>query len=201
MISIKNLTVRRGKRVIVSAFNAEISAGSITAITGPNGCGKSTLLAALAGDLAYEVGSVTFSGREVETLSLIEQAALRSVVMQTRNYWLAFTAREVIAMGQDAPALSRIDQVMKDLEITPFADQAATTLSGGQGQRVDIARALVRDSAIYLLDEPLSAQDSTSKARTIEVLKKMRDNGKTIVVIAHIEESGLAWCDQVIDFL
>ena len=53
MISIKNLTVRRGKRVIVSAFNAEISAGSITAITGPNGCGKSTLLAALAGDLAY----------------------------------------------------------------------------------------------------------------------------------------------------
>ena len=201
MISIKNLTVRRGKRVIVSAFNAEISAGSITAITGPNGCGKSTLLAALAGDLAYEVGSVTFSGREVETLSLIEQAALRSVVMQTRNYWLAFTAREVIAMGQDATALSRIDQVMKDLEITPFADQAATTLSGGQAQRVDIARALVRDSAIYLLDEPLSAQDSTSKARTIEVLKKMRDNGKTIVVIAHIEESGLAWCDQVIDFL
>ena len=201
MISIKNLTVRRGKRVIVSAFNAEISAGSITAITGPNGCGKSTLLAALAGDLAYEVGSVTFSGREVETLSLIEQAALRSVVMQTRNYWLAFTAREVIAMGQDAPALSRIVQVMKDLEITPFADQAATTLSGGQAQRVDIARALVRDSAIYLLDEPLSAQDSTSKARTIEVLKKMRDNGKTIVVIAHIEESGLAWCDQVIDFL
>lgn len=201
MISIKNLTVRRGKRTIVSAFNAEISAGSITAITGPNGCGKSTLLAALAGDLAYEVGSVTFSGREVERLSLTEQAALRSVVMQSRNYWLAFTAREVIAMGQDAPALSRIDQVMKDLEITPFADQAATTLSGGQAQRIEIARALVRDSAIYLLDEPLSAQDSTSKARIIEVLKKMRDNGKTIVVIAHIEGGGLTWCDQVIDFL
>ncbi len=201
MISIKNLTVRRGKRVIVSGFNAEIPAGAITAITGPNGCGKSTLLAALAGDLAYEVGSVTISGRELETLSLIEQAALRSVVMQTRNYWLAFTAREVIAMGQDAPALSRIDQVMKDLEITPFADQVATTLSGGQAQRVDIARALVRDSAIYLLDEPLSAQDSTSKARIIEVFKKMQDNGKTIVVIAHIEGSGLTWCDQVIDFL
>lgn len=201
MISIKNLTVRRGRRVIVSGFNAEISAGSITAITGPNGCGKSTLLAALAGDIAYEVGSVTISAREVATLSLIEQAALRSVVMQTRNYWLAFTAREVIAMGQDAPVLSRIDQVMKDLEITPFADQVATTLSGGQAQRVDIARALVRDSAIYLLDEPLSAQDSTSKARIIEVLKKMRDNGKTIVVIAHIEGSGLTWCDQVIDFL
>ena len=201
MISIKNLTVRRGKRVIVSGFNAEIPSGAITAITGPNGCGKSTLLAALAGDLAYEVGSVTISGRELETLSLIEQAALRSVVMQTRNYWLAFTAREVIAMGQDAAALSRIDQVMIDLEISPFADQVATTLSGGQAQRVDIARALVRDSAIYLLDEPLSAQDSTSKARIIEVLKKMRDNGKTIVVIAHIEGSGLTWCDQVIDFL
>jgi ABC-type cobalamin/Fe3+-siderophores transport system ATPase subunit len=201
MISIKNLTVRRGKRVIVSGFNAEIPSGAITAITGPNGCGKSTLLAALAGDLAYEVGSVTISGRELETLSLTEQAALRSVVMQNRNYWLSFTAREVIAMGQDAAALSRIEQVMKDLEITSCADQVATTLSGGQAQRVDIARALVRDSAIYLLDEPLSAQDSTSKVRIIEVLKTMRDNGKTIVVIAHIEGSGLTWCDQVIDFL
>jgi len=201
MISIKNLTVRRGKKVIVSAFSAEIPSGAITAITGPNGCGKSTLLAALSGDLAFEVGSVTISGRELETLSLTEQAALRSVVMQNRNYWLSFTAREVIAMGQDAAALSRIEQVMKDLEITSFADQVATTLSGGQAQRVDIARALVRDSAIYLLDEPLSAQDSTSKVRIIEVLKTMRDNGKTIVVIAHIEGSGLTWCDQVIDFL
>jgi iron complex transport system ATP-binding protein len=134
-------------------------------------------------------------------LSLTEQAQLRSVVMQNRNYWLSFTAREVIAMGQDAAALSRIDQVMKELEITPFADQMITTLSGGQAQRVDIARALVRDSAIYLLDEPLSAQDSSSKARIIELLQRMRSAGKTIVVIAHIEGSGLTWCDQVIDFL
>ena len=201
MISIKNLTVRRGKKLVVANFSAEISAGAITAITGPNGCGKSTLLGALAGDLAYEVGSVLINGREVKMLSLTEQAQLRSVVMQNRNYWLSFTAREVIAMGQDAAALSRIDQVMKELEITPFADQMITTLSGGQAQRVDIARALVRDSAIYLLDEPLSAQDSTSKARIIELLQRMRSAGKTIVVIAHIEGSGLTWCDQVIDFL
>jgi iron complex transport system ATP-binding protein len=201
MISIKNLTVRRGKKLVVANFSAEISAGAITAITGPNGCGKSTLLGALAGDLAYEVGSVLINGREVKMLSLTEQAQLRSVVMQNRNYWLSFTAREVIAMGQDAAALSRIDQVMKELEITPFADQMITTLSGGQAQRVDIARALVRDSAIYLLDEPLSAQDSSSKARIIELLQRMRSAGKTIVVIAHIEGSGLTWCDQVIDFL
>lgn len=201
MISIKNLTVRRGKKIIVSSFNAEIAAGAITAITGPNGCGKSTLLGALAGDLVYESGSASLNGREIKTLSLTEQAGVRSVVMQNRNYWLSFTAREVIAMGQDVAALSRIDQVMKELEITPFASQAITTLSGGQAQRVDIARALVRDTEIYLLDEPLSAQDSRSKARIIEVLEKMRDAGKTIVVIAHIEGSGLTWCDQVIDFL
>lgn len=201
MISIKNLTVARGKKVIVSNFSAEISAGAITAITGPNGCGKSTLLAALSGDLAYESGSASMNGREIKTISLAEQSALRSVVMQNRNYWLSFTAREVIAMGQDEIALSRIDQVIKELEITPFADQAITTLSGGQAQRVDIARALVRDTEIYLFDEPLSAQDSISKARIIEIFKDMRDAGKTIVVIAHIERSGLTWCDQVIDFL
>lgn len=200
MIEIKNLAVARGKRTIVNNFSATIAPGSITAITGPNGCGKSTLAQAISGDLKYQSGQIIIAGRELQTITLEEQAGLRSVVEQNRNYWLSFTAREVISMGQSEADLARIDGVMQRLQITEYADQSVTTLSGGQAQRVELARALIRDTPIYIFDEPLSAQDSQSKARIIEEFQALQRAGKTIIVIAHIDRQALTWCDQIIDF-
>jgi iron complex transport system ATP-binding protein len=200
MIEIKQLTVARGKRIVVDNFSATIAPASITAITGPNGCGKSTLAQAIAGDLKYQSGQITIAGRELQTITLEEQAELRSVVEQNRNYWLSFTAREVIAMGQSKADLARIDGVMQRLQIAEYADQSVTTLSGGQAQRIDLARALIRDTLIYIFDEPLSAQDSQSKMRVIEEFKAMRSAGKTLIVIAHSDRDSLSWCDQIIDF-
>jgi ABC-type cobalamin/Fe3+-siderophores transport system ATPase subunit len=200
MIEIKGLTVARGKRIVVDNFSATIAPASITAITGPNGCGKSTLAQAIAGDLKYQSGQITIAGRELQTITLEEQAELRSVVEQNRNYWLSFTAREVIAMGQSKADLARIDGVMQRLQIAEYADQSVTTLSGGQAQRIDLARALIRDTPIYIFDEPLSAQDSQSKMRVIEEFKAMRSAGKTLIVIAHSDRDSLSWCDQIIDF-
>ena len=200
MISITNISVARGKRVIVNNFSATIATGSITAITGPNGCGKSTLAQAISGDLKYQSGEIAIDGRELQTITLEEQAELRSVVEQNRNYWLSFTAREVISMGQREEDLVRIDAVMQRLQITEYADQSVTTLSGGQAQRVELARALIRDTPIYIFDEPLSAQDSQSKARIIGEFQALQQAGKTIIVIAHIDRQALTWCDQIIDF-
>jgi iron complex transport system ATP-binding protein len=200
MIEIKGLTVARGKRIVVDNFSATIAPASITAITGPNGCGKSTLAQAIAGDLKYQSGQITIAGRELQTITLEEQAELRSVVEQNRNYWLSFTAREVIAMGQSKANLARMESVMKRLQIAEYADQSVTTLSGGQAQRIDLARALIRDTPIYIFDEPLSAQDSQSKVRVIEEFKAMRSAGKTLIVIAHSDRESLSWCNQIIDF-
>jgi iron complex transport system ATP-binding protein len=200
MIEINHLTVARGKRIVVDNFSATIAPASITAITGPNGCGKSTLAQAIAGDLKYQSGQITMAGRELQTITLEEQAELRSVVEQNRNYWLSFTAREVIAMGQSKADLARMEGVMQRLQIAEYADQSVTTLSGGQAQRIDLARALIRDTPIYIFDEPLSAQDSQSKVRVIEEFKTMRSAGKTLIVIAHSDRESLSWCDQIIDF-
>jgi iron complex transport system ATP-binding protein len=109
--------------------------------------------------------------------------------------------REVIAMGQSAESIARIDDVLQSLDMVDFANQSVTTLSGGEAQRVEIARALIRDADIYLFDEPLSAQDAASKVRLIAILKKLRDEGKTILVIAHIDKRALDWCDHIIDTL
>jgi iron complex transport system ATP-binding protein len=200
MIEINHLTVARGKRIVVDNFSATIAPASITAITGPNGCGKSTLAQAIAGDLKYQSGQITIAGRELQTITLEEQAELRSVVEQNRNYWLSFTAREVISMGQSKANLARMEGVMQRLQIAEYADQSVTTLSGGQAQRIDLARALIRDTPIYIFDEPLSAQDSQSKVRVIEEFKAMRSAGKTLIVIAHSDRESLSWCDQIIDF-
>lgn len=201
LIKITDLTILRGGRKVIENFNATINPGLITAIIGPNGSGKSSLLAAIAGDIPSSSGSITFDGREITKLSLSEQAEMRSVVLQERSYWLSYSVREVIAMGQSEQSIARIDEILRNLDMVNFAEQSVTTLSGGEAQRVEIARALVRDSDIYLLDEPLSAQDSASKARIIEILKKLRDQGKTILVIAHIDKRALDWCDHVIDTL
>ena len=201
LVQLKDVSIVRGGREVVQGFSAELQPGKITAIIGPNGSGKSSLLGAIAGDLPISQGSITIDGRALATYSDGEQAELRSVVEQTRNYWLSYTAREVIEMGQDAAALERIPDVMKSLHINDYAEQKVTTLSGGEAQRIEIARAFIRESEIYLLDEPLSAQDSASKARIIDFLKKLRDQGKTILVIAHIDRDALTWCDQVIDTL
>jgi iron complex transport system ATP-binding protein len=90
---------------------------------------------------------------------------------------------------------------MSALDIERYANQRVTTLSGGESQRIEIARALIRDSEIYLFDEPLSAQDSASKIRIINYMKSLAKAGKTVLVIAHIDKDALTWCDQIIDTL
>ena len=201
LITIEKVSMIRGGKNVLTDFSARIEPGEITAIIGPNGSGKSTLLGALAGDLPIASGMITIAGRDLKEISAVEQSQLRSVVLQNRNYWLSYTARELIEMGQGPAELARVDAVMKSLDMTRFENQSVTTLSGGEAQRVEIARALIRDTPIYLLDEPLSAQDVQSKARIIALLQELRDQGRTVLVIAHIDKSSLSWCDQIIDTL
>jgi len=199
LVEITNIKIKLGNRMIVDDFSAVFLPGTITAVTGPNGSGKSSLIGAIAGDLSLAAGTISIDGVDIKTLSLSQAGQIRSVVMQNRNYWLSYSVREVIAMGQGPAEIARIEQVIEQLDMKEFADQSVTTLSGGQAQRVEMARALIRDSAIYLLDEPMSAQDWNSKVRIIQILQGLRAAGKTILIIAHSEISELDWCDQVFD--
>ena len=201
VVEVRDVSIERGGRTVIKNFSASLKPGTITAIIGPNGSGKSSLLAAIAGDISCSKGSIVINGRSVAELSLLEQAQVRSVVLQDRIYWLSYSVREVIAMGQSDEAVARIDDVLIKLDMVGFANQSVTTLSGGEAQRVEIARALIRDSKLYLFDEPLSAQDARSKERIIEIFKQMRSEGRTILLIAHSDKRDLTWCDEVINDL
>lgn len=199
MISINSISVSRRANPVIKGFSAEFKAGTITAIIGPNGCGKSTLLAAIAGDLPLTSGSIEINERELGKYSIPELARLRSVVLQQPLFNLAFTVQEVLAMARSAGStLASENAAIAQLAINDLVDRKITQLSGGEKQRVAIALAIAVDAPVLLLDEPLAAQDVESTQRIIELLKSAAKAGKTIILVAHVPESDLTWCDQII---
>ena len=199
MISVSSISVVRGANPVIRDFNGEFKAGTITAIIGPNGCGKSTLLAAIAGDLPLASGVISLSEKDLASYQIAELAKLRSVVLQQPAFNLAFTVKEVLALARTAGStLASENAAIAKLAISDLADRKVTQLSGGERQRVAIALAIAVDAPVLLLDEPLAAQDVESTDRIIELLKLEAKAGKTIIFVAHVPESELSWCDQII---
>jgi iron complex transport system ATP-binding protein len=199
MISINSISVARGAKPVIKDFSAEFKTGTITAIIGPNGCGKSTLLAAIAGDLPLTSDAIKLIEKDLASYQIAELAKLRSVVLQQPVFNLAFTVQEVLAMARTAGStLSSESSAITKLAIGDLADRKVTQLSGGERQRVAIALAIAVDAPVLLLDEPLAAQDVESANRIIELLKAEAIAGKTIILVAHVPESELSWCDQII---
>ena len=192
MITIDEITIVRDGREIIYDYSEQIPAGSITVIVGPNGCGKSTLLAAIAGDIAPVKGTITIDDVHPILTSPAQLAQIRAVAIQNQSYTLGFTVQQVIEMAGASA------QVMQALELTDLAHRQVTALSGGETARVSIATAIAQDTPVLLLDEPLAAQDIHSRKRIIELLQKLAEGGKTIVVVAHSSESELSWADKVI---
>jgi iron complex transport system ATP-binding protein len=192
MITIDEITIVVDGREIIYDYSEQIPAGSITVIVGPNGCGKSTLLAAIAGDIAPDKGTITIDEHHPILTAANTLAGIRSMVVQNQSFTLGFTVRQIIEMAGPST------DVMKALELTEIADRLVTTLSGGEAQRVAIAQAIAQNAPVLLLDEPLAAQDVHSRDRIIELLKSLAEQGKTIVVVAHSNETELSWADKVI---
>jgi len=199
MISVGSISVTRGATAVIKDFSAEFKAGTITAIIGPNGCGKSTLLAAIAGDLPLASGTISINEKDLTSYQIAELAKVRRVVLQQPTFNLAFTVQEVLAMARSAGSTPASENAaLANLGINDLANRKVTELSGGERQRVAIALAIAVDAPVLLLDEPLAAQDVESTNRIIELLKAAAKAGKTIILVAHVPEAELSWCDQII---
>jgi iron complex transport system ATP-binding protein len=199
MISASHLDLSYGDRTVLKDFSATFAAGSITAIVGANGTGKSTLLAALAGDLLPSGGDVTVNDQPITSLNRTQLSQLRSLAQQSHSYWMAYTTEEILRLAHGDISDERFDYLVEKLAITPYLQQRVTTLSGGQSQRIEIARALMRELPIIFLDEPFASQDLKSMDAIIELLQAERAAGRTIVLVAHARSEDLAWCDQIIN--
>lgn len=199
MISASALALSYGEREVVSDFSATFAKGTITAILGANGAGKSTLIAALAGDIAPTRGDLSINGVSIAALTRRELSQLRSLAQQSHSYWMAYTTEEILRLGHDDISQERFNYLVEKLGATEYLNQRVTTLSGGQSQRIEIARALMRELPIVLLDEPFASQDLKSISAITELLQEERASGRTIIIVAHARREELSWCDQVIE--
>ena len=199
MISTSALTLTYGDRLVLEDFSATFSKGTITAIIGANGSGKSTLLAALAGDLLPASGVIALNGKPMNEMKRSELSQLRSLAQQSHHYWMAYTSNEILRLGHEEVAEDRFTYLLEKLGISDYLHQRITTLSGGQSQRIEIARALLRQLPIVMLDEPFASQDFKSIAAIKDLLQEESAAGRTVLLVAHVRREDLSWCDQIIE--
>ena len=165
--------------------------GAVTALVGPNGSGKTTLLLVLAGLLAPDSGSVLVGGCDPSADS--PGARARTGWMPDAfGTWDSLTAREVLttfAHAYRVPAATigaRVTSLLQTVHLAEYADRPASVLSRGQKQRLGLARALVHDPQVLLLDEPASGLDPRSRVDLRLLLRSLADEGRTILVSSHV---------------
>ena len=184
-IEIKNLTVAYGENIALEDLNLDIEIGSLMALVGPNGAGKSTLIKTILKFLKQITGEIKINAK---TLAYVPQ---RNSV----DWDFPTTLFDVVEMGcyGRVGLFKRVNKeekhkVLKAIEqvgMLEFKDRQISELSGGQQQRAFIARALVQEADIYLMDEPFQGVDSTTEKSIVEILKQLKAEGKTIIVVHH----------------
>jgi len=173
-----------------------IAAGEVVAVMGPSGSGKSTLLHVIAGIVAPDAGTVVYDGRELSAMNDVQRSALRrsefGFVFQFGQLVPELSCRENVALPLRLDGVSRrvaearADELLATLEVDGVAAQRPGTVSGGEGQRVAVARALVTDPRVLFADEPTGALDSLNGERVMELLTgAARERGTAVVLVTH----------------
>ena len=184
-IEIKNLTVAYGENIALEDLNLNIEVGSLMALVVPNGAGKSTLIKTILKFLKQITGEIKINAK---TLAYVPQ---RNSV----DWDFPTTLFDVVEMGcygrvglfkkVNKEEKQKVLKAIEQVGMLEFKDRQISELSGGQQQRAFIARALVQEADIYLMDEPFQGVDSTTEKSIVEILKQLKAEGKTIIVVHH----------------
>ncbi len=202
-LRIRDLVKTYDKTEVLHSINLDIEDGEFVVLVGPSGCGKSTTLRLVAGLEEVTSGTIEIAGRVVNNLEPKD----RDIAMVFQNYAIYphMTVRKNIGFGlrsSKAPKLEkqkRIESVAELLGMTEYLDRKPSQLSGGQRQRVAIGRAMVRDPAVFLFDEPLSNLDAQLRTQMRLEIKKLHQRvGSTIVFVTHDQVEAMTMADRIV---
>lgn len=206
VVEARGLTIAHGRNVVVHELDLDVERAETVALLGPSGAGKSSLMAAVAGFLQPVAGELRIAGRVVAGPGVAVPPEARSVgvVFQNDALWPHLTVLETVAYpilrrGLDrAAAITEARGLLERLGIDGLADRRPAELSGGEQQRTGLARALARDAAVYLLDEPTAHLDTALKATLQrEMAEQCRRLGAAVLYATHDVAEALAVADRV----
>ena len=185
-----------------------VAEGCLTAVLGPNGSGKSTLLRALLGVVVPSDGAATLEGRDARGWDRRELARAVGVVPQSETVAFPITVREMVAMGR-FPHLGplraerrrdreAVDRALERCDVVDLRNRYVTTLSGGELQRVRIARALAQEPRALALDEPTASLDLRHEMSILGLLRNWADGGMTVLLITHQLNLAARFADRIV---
>jgi multiple sugar transport system ATP-binding protein len=199
----QHVAKRFGTTVVIPDFSLRVEPGEFIALLGPSGCGKSTLLRMLAGLETVSEGRMLIGERDVTSLP----PGQRGIAMVFQQYALYphMTVRENLSFGlrnvgaKPAVIAERVDAASRMLDLTPLLERLPSQLSGGQRQRVAIGRALVKEPAAFLLDEPMSNLDASLRTRTrVEIARLHKQLKATMLLVTHDQVEAMTLADRIV---
>ncbi len=202
-VSLQRVVKRFGPVTVIDDVSLDVERGEFCVFVGPSGCGKSTLLRMIAGLEDISEGQLFIGGREMTRVP----PANRGIAMVFQSYALYphMTVAENISFGlrmanaPKAEVARRVQQAAGLLELGPLLGRRPSQLSGGQRQRVAIGRAIVREPAVFLFDEPLSNLDAALRLQTrVEILRLHQQLGATMVYVTHDQVEAMTMADKIV---
>jgi iron complex transport system ATP-binding protein len=202
MIKIENLSVNYGDRTVLDSISIEIPTGTWTSIIGPNGAGKTTLLKSLLGMNPYS-GSIKFG--DIEAFQDLKRNI--AFVPQRPQVPVGMTVREYVTLGrakrdgwgrEKRAGKTLVQETLKSMQLVGLQDQPVSRISGGEVQRVLIARAIVQEPEIILMDEPTSALDLHHQISTLNQIEILKKAGVTVLSTMHDITLGAMYAERIV---
>ncbi|SMF42905.1 ABC transporter ATP-binding protein [Desulfovibrio gilichinskyi] len=208
MITVQNLSAGYGKREVLQGMNLSFPAGSMTAVLGPNGSGKTTLVSSLSGVLCPISGKVEIAGKNVRDYRPRELAGIMAVLPQKVEPAFGLTVKSMVMMGRyahgsgffgyDSEDEDICGEAIRMIGINHLIDRPVSELSGGEFQRVLMARTVSQQAKIMVLDEAASGVDVAGKIELFDMLKKMNRQGATIICVIHDLNLAALYFDRLV---
>lgn len=208
-LKVAGVSISRGGKSIVADAAFSAPAGKVTGLVGPNGAGKSTLISAIVGLERPEAGSLTFQGADLVAMGRRDRAGLCAYVEQSASTEERLSVSDVVALGRIphvstwAAGLGTDDEAvvagaLEKVGMADFAGRQFNTLSGGEQQRVHIARALAQEPKLLVLDEPTSHLDIRAQLQVLHLLGGLAKAGGTVLLALHDLNLALRFCDWLV---
>lgn len=208
-LEVRDLKFQYKDHLVLDGIDLPIIEGEVIGILGPNGCGKTTLLKNLNKNLSPCGGCVLLNDEDMANLTKKEIAREIAVVPQTNEVHFAFTVRDMVAMGRMpfqgmmSGASSEderiVDEAIERTGLSKYVDRHINTMSGGERQRVIIARAIAQTPKILLMDEPTLHLDISMQFDALNLVHKLsKETGLTVVIVSHDLAMVARYCDRIV---